>query len=120
MRLLGGRLLFLRSFSCRGRSSSGTGAGLPWVVTPNHTGGLLVTVCVFFFADSFGAEMPALMALRKRAQGEKPLAGAKVVGCTHITAQTAVGVSVLLFPYCPPTGQLKHGSLIVKLLASSR
>ena len=30
------------------------------------------------------------MALRKRAQGEKPLAGAKVVGCTHITAQTAV------------------------------
>lgn len=35
-------------------------------------------------------EMPALMALRKRAQGEKPLAGAKIVGCTHITAQTAV------------------------------
>ena len=36
------------------------------------------------------SEMPALMALRKRAQGEKPLAGAKIVGCTHITAQTAV------------------------------
>uniref|UniRef100_A0A286XW63 Adenosylhomocysteinase like 2 n=1 Tax=Cavia porcellus TaxID=10141 RepID=A0A286XW63_CAVPO len=35
-------------------------------------------------------EMPALMALRKRAQGEKPLAGAKIVGCTHITAQTAI------------------------------
>lgn len=34
--------------------------------------------------------MPALMNLRKRAGGEKPLAGAKVVGCTHITAQTAV------------------------------
>ncbi|KAK6320094.1 hypothetical protein J4Q44_G00092010 [Coregonus suidteri] len=34
-------------------------------------------------------EMPALMALRKRAEGEKPLAGAKVVGCTHITAHTA-------------------------------
>lgn len=30
------------------------------------------------------------MVLRKRAGGEKPLAGAKVVGCTHITAQTAV------------------------------
>lgn len=30
------------------------------------------------------------MALRKRAQGDKPLAGAKIVGCTHITAQTAV------------------------------
>lgn len=33
------------------------------------------------------------MALRKRAQGEKPLAGAKIVGCTHITAQTAVSSS---------------------------
>ncbi|KAG2459851.1 SAHH3 Adenosylhomocysteinase, partial [Polypterus senegalus] len=40
-------------------------------------------------------EMPALMALRKRAQGEKPLAGAKIVGCTHITAQTAVLQSLL-------------------------
>uniref|UniRef100_A0A8C2Q7W0 Adenosylhomocysteinase like 2a n=1 Tax=Cyprinus carpio TaxID=7962 RepID=A0A8C2Q7W0_CYPCA len=35
-------------------------------------------------------EMTALMALRKAAQGEKPLAGAKIVGCTHVTAQTAV------------------------------
>ncbi|KAI2648324.1 Adenosylhomocysteinase 3 [Labeo rohita] len=34
-------------------------------------------------------EMTALMALRKAAQGEKPLAGAKIVGCTHVTAQTA-------------------------------
>ncbi|MEE6519233.1 hypothetical protein FKM82_030869 [Ascaphus truei] len=39
--------------------------------------------------------MPALMALRKRAQGEKPLAGAKIVGCTHITAQTAVLIETL-------------------------
>ncbi|NWW79869.1 SAHH2 protein, partial [Climacteris rufus] len=35
-------------------------------------------------------DMSALISLRKRAQGEKPLAGAKIVGCTHITAQTAV------------------------------
>ncbi|XP_051548876.1 S-adenosylhomocysteine hydrolase-like protein 1 isoform X2 [Myxocyprinus asiaticus] len=35
-------------------------------------------------------EMTALMALRKAAQGEKPLAGAKIVCCTHVTAQTAV------------------------------
>ncbi|XP_059402477.1 S-adenosylhomocysteine hydrolase-like protein 1 isoform X2 [Carassius carassius] len=35
-------------------------------------------------------EMTALMALRKAAQGEKPLAAAKIVGCTHVTAQTAV------------------------------
>uniref|UniRef100_A0A3B5N1C3 S-adenosyl-L-homocysteine hydrolase NAD binding domain-containing protein n=1 Tax=Xiphophorus couchianus TaxID=32473 RepID=A0A3B5N1C3_9TELE len=39
--------------------------------------------------------MPALMILRKRAGGEKPLAGAKVVGCTHITAQTAVLIETL-------------------------
>ncbi len=36
--------------------------------------------------------MTALMALRKAAQGEKPMAGAKIVGCTHVTAQTAVSV----------------------------
>lgn len=40
-------------------------------------------------------EMPALMVLRKRAGGEKPLTGAKVVGCTHITAQTAVLIETL-------------------------
>uniref|UniRef100_A0A8D3E150 S-adenosyl-L-homocysteine hydrolase NAD binding domain-containing protein n=2 Tax=Scophthalmus maximus TaxID=52904 RepID=A0A8D3E150_SCOMX len=40
-------------------------------------------------------QMPALMVLRKRAGGEKPLAGAKVVGCTHITAQTAVLIETL-------------------------
>ncbi|XP_053741591.1 S-adenosylhomocysteine hydrolase-like protein 1 isoform X2 [Synchiropus splendidus] len=40
-------------------------------------------------------EMPALMVLRKRAGGEKPLAGANVVGCTHITAQTAVLIETL-------------------------
>ncbi|KAG8012269.1 Adenosylhomocysteinase 3 [Nibea albiflora] len=45
--------------------------------------------------DSHSSEMPALMALRKRASGEKPLAGAKVMGCTHITAQTAVLIETL-------------------------
>lgn len=34
--------------------------------------------------------MPGLVALRRRAESDKPLHGAKVVGCTHITAQTAV------------------------------
>lgn len=42
---------------------------------------------------SVSAEMPGLMALRKRAQGDRPLNGAKIVGCTHITAQTAVGAT---------------------------
>lgn len=34
--------------------------------------------------------MPGLLALRRRAEGDKPLQGAKIVGCTHLTAQTAV------------------------------
>ncbi|KAM8891301.1 S-adenosylhomocysteine hydrolase-like protein 1 isoform 3-T3 [Spinachia spinachia] len=41
-------------------------------------------------------EMPALMVLRKGAAGEKPLAGAKVLGCTHITAHTANAVAAAL------------------------
>ena len=44
---------------------------------------------LFLFSD-----MSALISLRKRAQGEKPLAGAKIVGCTHITAQTAVSLTI--------------------------
>jgi adenosylhomocysteinase len=40
-------------------------------------------------------EMPGLMALRKRAHGDKPLSGAKIVGCTHVTAQTAVLIETL-------------------------
>ncbi|MEE6528731.1 hypothetical protein FKM82_017235, partial [Ascaphus truei] len=39
-------------------------------------------------------DMTALISLRKRAHGEKPLSGAKIVGCTHITAQTGVSVAV--------------------------
>ena len=37
--------------------------------------------------------MPGLMALRRRAESDKPLQGAKIVGCTHLTAQTAVRIS---------------------------
>ncbi|CAG03404.1 unnamed protein product, partial [Tetraodon nigroviridis] len=40
-------------------------------------------------------DMAALMFLRTRAGAEKPLAGAKVMGCTHITAQTAVLIETL-------------------------
>ena len=43
--------------------------------------------------------MPGLVALRKRAQADKPLSGAKVVGCTHITAQTAVSTDYYLCLY---------------------
>jgi len=41
-------------------------------------------------------EMPGLIALRRRAESDKPLQGAKVVGCTHITAQTAVLIETLI------------------------
>jgi len=37
-------------------------------------------------------EMPALLLLRKKTcNGDKPLKGAKIIGCSHITAQAAVG-----------------------------
>lgn len=36
------------------------------------------------------AEMPVLMALRQRYGDEKPLANAKILGCIHMTIQTAV------------------------------
>lgn len=39
-------------------------------------------------------EMPGLIALRRRAENDKPLSGAKIIGCTHITAQTAVSVAL--------------------------
>lgn len=35
-------------------------------------------------------EMVGVMALRQRPNGDRPLHGARVVGCTHLTAQTAV------------------------------
>jgi adenosylhomocysteinase len=41
-------------------------------------------------------EMPGLMALRKRAVDDKPLKGARIVACTHITAQTAVLIETLV------------------------
>jgi len=42
------------------------------------------------------AEMPALMALRVRYAGEQPLAGAKILGCIHMTIQTAVLMETLV------------------------
>lgn len=41
------------------------------------------------------SEMPGIMALRKRASEDKPLKNAKIVGCTHINAQTAVLIETL-------------------------
>ncbi|PNP97546.1 adenosylhomocysteinase [Moraxella sp. RCAD0137] len=41
-------------------------------------------------------EMPALMGLRKRYAAAQPLAGAKIVGCIHMTIQTAVLIETLV------------------------
>ena len=40
-------------------------------------------------------EMPALMALRTKYGNEKPLTGAKILGCIHMTIQTAVLIQTL-------------------------
>jgi adenosylhomocysteinase len=41
------------------------------------------------------AEMPGLMALRKEYGTSKPLAGARIAGCLHMTIQTAVLIETL-------------------------
>ena len=41
------------------------------------------------------SEMPALMKLRERYGSEKPLKGAKILGCIHMTIQTAVLIETL-------------------------
>src|ERR1051326_4259099 len=41
-------------------------------------------------------EMPGLMALREEFGGSKPLSGARIVGCLHMTIQTAVLIETLV------------------------
>ncbi len=41
-------------------------------------------------------EMPGLMALRKEYSGLKPLKGARITGCLHLTIQTAVLIETLI------------------------
>lgn len=42
------------------------------------------------------SEMPALMAIRRKYAASKPLAGARIIGCIHMTIQTAVLIETLL------------------------
>ncbi|MFQ5984031.1 MAG: adenosylhomocysteinase, partial [Alphaproteobacteria bacterium] len=42
------------------------------------------------------SEMPGLMALRHEYGDSKPLAGARIAGCLHMTIQTAVLIETLL------------------------
>jgi adenosylhomocysteinase len=41
-------------------------------------------------------EMPALMALRRKYKPSQPLAGARIMGCIHMTIQTAVLIETLV------------------------
>ena len=41
-------------------------------------------------------EMPGLMSMRKLYGKTKPLKGARIAGCLHLTVQTAVMVETLL------------------------
>ncbi|RME58336.1 MAG: adenosylhomocysteinase [Candidatus Dadabacteria bacterium] len=41
-------------------------------------------------------EMPGLMALRKRYSSQKPLKGARIAGCLHMTIETAVLIETLV------------------------
>ena len=42
------------------------------------------------------SEMPGLMALIKEFKGQKPLKGANILGCLHMTIQTAVLIETLV------------------------
>ena len=42
------------------------------------------------------AEMPGLMALRREFKDKKPLKGARIAGCLHMTIQTAVLIETLV------------------------
>src|SRR5277367_6309861 len=42
------------------------------------------------------SEMPGLMALREEYKGKKPLKGARITGCLHMTIETAVLIETLL------------------------
>lgn len=41
-------------------------------------------------------EMPGLIALRKKYGASKPLRGARIAGCLHMTIQTAVLIETLV------------------------
>ena len=43
------------------------------------------------------SEMPGLMALREEYGDQKPLKGAKIIGCLHMTIQTAVLIETLVY-----------------------
>ena len=54
-------------------------------------------------------EMPGLMALRTKYGASKPLAGARIAGCLHMTIETAVLIETLVAAGCRGAmEQLQH------------
>ena len=56
------------------------------------------TCYISFSCFPTSTEMPGLMLLRRKTTvtGDKPLKGAKILGCSHITAQSAVLIETLV------------------------
>lgn len=60
-------------------------------------------ICIFTIvhdSEFVCTEMTGVMALRQRTKGDKPLSGARIAGCTHITAQTAVKFGYIINYLC--------------------
>ena len=66
--------------------------------------------------------MPGLMALRKEYKGKHPLKGARIVGCLHMTIQTAVLIETLVELGAESDGRLAIYSQlkIMQLLLSQK
>ena len=62
---------------------------------------LYIHIVLFYeviIVSFLSTEMPGLMLLRRKtcaSVGGKPLSGARIAGCTHITAQSAVSYSTV-------------------------
>ena len=50
--------------------------------------------------QKFETEMPGLITLRKELSKSKPLKEANIVGCLHMTIQTAVLIETLIDFFC--------------------
>ena len=59
------------------------------------------------------SEMPGLMALRKEYGKKKPLKGARILGCLHMTIQTAVLIETL-------SGFRRRGKMVVLHIFSTQ
>ncbi len=71
--------------------------------TPDHRNGIDFKIKDITLAeagrrqlDLAEQEMPGLMALRKEYEGQKPLAGQRIMGSLHMTVQTAVLIETLV------------------------